>query len=648
MHGVLTTVLDRLLAGPRSLRVGIYVAVDACIAMLAFVAAVMLRFEEFWIYALDPVLVVIPISAVATVGAFALYGLYRAPIRFANSTMLYKVVAAGTLASLVTSASLFVLQAGAPYRTVMLITWGLLVGLPGIVRLVIRDFLALRASSSRRVPVAIYGAGEAGVQLADALVRSKEFRPVAFIDDLAGTQGQSLRGLTVYKPDALKWLIDAERVKDVLVAIPSLSRARQLDVMNLLSRHPVRVRAVPALEDIASGRRRVDELRRIEITDILGRDVVAPMPDLIRRSVEGKSVLVTGAGGSIGSELCRQILRYRPSRLVLVESSELSLYNITQETQKERAPYTDTQAVPILANVCDRAHMARVMQAWKVDVVFHAAAYKHVPIVEMNASEGVRNNVFGTLHCALAAADAGVGTFILVSTDKAVRPTNVMGASKRFAEMILQGLAERGGKTRYSMVRFGNVLDSSGSVVPLFKEQIARGGPITVTHPEATRYFMTIPEAASLVIQTGALGQGGDVFVLDMGEPVKIDHLARRMVHLAGIEVREAGQPQGDIEIHYVGLRPGEKLYEELLIGDNVVATEHPMIMRAMEEKLPWEILQRLLTQAELACAQNDVGEVRNVLRKAVSGYRPSDGASDWAFGPSASPLRLLSGGRDE
>ncbi len=384
------------------------------------------------------------------------------------------------------------------------------------------------------------------------------------------------------------------------------------------------VHEVPSFEDIAGGHKRVDDLRRIDIADILGREAVSAIPQLLSRSVHGRSVIVTGAGGSIGSELCRAIFKENPKRLVLVEHNEFALYSISQELEELRATTgSEVDVAPVLASVRDRGRMERTMRSSSAEVVFHAAAYKHVPIVELNATEGVRNNVFGTLNCALAARDAGVERFVLVSTDKAVRPTNVMGATKRFAELILQAFADQAAKPNFSIVRFGNVLESSGSVVPLFKRQIAMGGPVTVTDPEVTRYFMTIPEAARLVVQAGAMSLGGDVFVLEMGEPIRIADLAQRMIHLSGLRVRSESDPAGDIEITYTSMRLGEKLHEELLIDDNAVATEHPMIRRAAEQHLPWSEVSRLLDGLQSACDQHDMEQVRAVLAEAVTGYCP-------------------------
>jgi FlaA1/EpsC-like NDP-sugar epimerase len=419
--------------------------------------------------------------------------------------------------------------------------------------------------------------------------------------------------------------------------MPSASRHRRNAILQKLEKYPVHVRTLPDLMDIAGGRIEVSDIQEVDIGDLLGREPVAPNQTLLHDNITGKVVMVTGAGGSIGSELCRQIVHLQPASLILFELSEFSLYQLEKELEKLTH---DIKIVPVLGSVLNQQRVEAVCRHFHVNTIYHAAAYKHVPIVEKNTNEGIRNNVFGTLHCALAAIAAGVDTFVLISTDKAVRPTNTMGASKRLAELVLQALAqaeELHGSTRFTMVRFGNVLGSSGSVVPLFREQIAMGGPVTVTDEEIIRYFMTIPEAAELVIQAGAMGQGGDVFVLDMGEPVKIVELARRMILLSGFTVRDADNPEGDVEIHFTGLRPGEKLYEELLIGDNVTATEHEKIMRAQELIIPWPELQPILEQLALANENDNCEQARTLLLSTVEGFKPQCELDDWLLTKPAS-----------
>ena len=491
----------------------------------------------------------------------------------------------------------------------------------------------------------IYGAGSAGRQLASAMTNSNELRVVGFLDNDDRLHGHVLNGLPIHNPADLAELLLDVPVTDVLLALPSVSRQRRNAILSALSPHKLAVRTLPVLSDIATGKVSLSDVRELDIDDLLGREPVKPNGLLLNRNTQNKTVMVTGAGGSIGSELCRQILKTKPKRLLLVEMSEFALYQIHQELQalvQEVWIPDGVEIVPLLASVCDEVRVHEIMDTWKPSTVYHAAAYKHVPLVEHNPSEGVRNNVWGTRVCAEAAARNGVQNFVLISTDKAVRPTNIMGATKRLAEMVLQALAElnpavtaAGGRapssrTCFSMVRFGNVLGSSGSVVPLFREQIKNGGPITLTHTDITRYFMTIPEAAQLVIQAGAMGSGGDVFVLDMGQPVRIHDLASRIVELSGLTLKNEDNPHGDIEIAVTGLRPGEKLFEELLIGNNPKPTQHPRIMKAHEAFLPWDQLQGKLNALNMAMSVNDVPVIRAMLEQIVSGYQPSGEVVDW------------------
>ncbi|SSW73866.1 UDP-N-acetyl-alpha-D-glucosamine C6 dehydratase [Achromobacter veterisilvae] len=478
----------------------------------------------------------------------------------------------------------------------------------------------------------IYGAGSAGRQLAAAMANSPEMRVVGFLDDDDRLHGRILNGLAVYSPADLPMLVASLEVDDVLLALPSAGRHRRNEILRRVLPARVSVRTLPSVTDLAQGRVSIADVRELDIDDLLGREPVVPDPQLLSRNITGKMVLVTGAGGSIGSELCRQIVNLGPAALLLVEQNEYVLYELHQELSALQADAGSPtfRLVPLLASVRDEIRMGEIMAAWRPDTVYHTAAYKHVPLVEHNPAEGVRNNVLGTLTVAQAAIAQQVADFVLISTDKAVRPTNVMGATKRLAEMVLQALAAEKTVTKFSMVRFGNVLGSSGSVVPKFRHQIKTGGPITLTHPEITRYFMTIPEAAQLVIQAGAMAKGGDVFVLDMGEPVKIIDLARRMVELSGLKMRTAQEPDGDIEIEVTGLRPGEKLYEELLIGDSPEPTQHSRIMKAHEDCLPWPVLQGKLDELRCALEVNDIPTVRTFLLALVSGYRPNGGIVDW------------------
>jgi FlaA1/EpsC-like NDP-sugar epimerase len=482
-----------------------------------------------------------------------------------------------------------------------------------------------------RPKVLVYGAGSSGRQLVAAMANSHEMQVVGFLDDDSRVHGRVLNGQRIYRPSELVNLVSTLHVTTVLLAIPNIGRKRRNEILSQMRDVQVSVRTLPSVTDLAQGRVSVADLRELDIDDLLGRESVTPDEVLLAQTVHDKVVLVTGAGGSIGSELCRQILALKPRKLLLVEQNEFGLYAIHQELE-DRLIDIETNLVPLLASVQDERRIKEIMAAWQPDTVFHTAAYKHVPLVEHNPVEGVKNNVFGTLHVAQVAAAYGVSDFVLISTDKAVRPTNIMGASKRLSEMVLQAIAATHPITKFSMVRFGNVLDSSGSVVPKFRQQIREGTAITLTHPEITRYFMTIPEAAQLVIQAGAMAQGGDVFVLDMGQSVKIMDLARRMIELSGLTVRDALNPDGDIPIEITGLRPGEKLFEELLIGDNPLQTSHPRIMRAQDEFVLWPELESKLKELSAALEMNDVQHIRAVLVQLVPDYTPSEGIVDWVY----------------
>ncbi|NOR71358.1 MAG: NAD-dependent epimerase/dehydratase family protein, partial [Methylomarinum sp.] len=471
------------------------------------------------------------------------------------------------------------------------------------------------------------------VQLASALECGREFKPVAFIDDDKLLHKQKVNGLRIYSITSLSYLIERHGVTDILLAIPSVTRARRGEIIRLLEPYPVHVRSMPGMSDIAQGKVTFDEIQEVDIADLLGRDAVEPDQALFHANIAGKVVMVTGAGGSIGSELCRQIILLQPAKVVLFELNEFALYSIDKELNQAVSVLGNAdqfEVVAILGSVADEVRVNKVCKAFNVQTIYHAAAYKHVPMVEHNPAEAIKNNVFGTLAIAQAAIAANVETFVLISTDKAVRPTNTMGATKRFAELVLQGLSLNSGhNTRFTMVRFGNVLGSSGSVIPLFREQIARGGPVTVTDARIIRYFMTIPEAAQLVIQAGAMGQGGDVFVLDMGEPIRIVDLAKRMIHLSGLEIKDENHPDGEIEINFTGLRPGEKLYEELLIGDNISETVHCRIMRAEEEVIAWDVLDKRLQQLKLTIENDAFEGMRDILKESVSGFVPQCEVSD-------------------
>lgn len=559
---------------------------------------------------------------------FVRLGLYRAVIRYIGQHAISAVLI-GIMASAFLLNVLFLLF-GVADKTNLVVVYALFALVTsGGIRLLARVMFA-QQNNTQKVPVLIYGAGSSGRQLAQALMNGDQYQPVVFVDDDKTLQKSTIMGIAVQNPEQIASLIKSRNIGRVLLAIPSASRSRKREVIDMLEHLSVPVLSIPGMSDLVDGNMRIDELQDVKIEDLLGRDPVAPRLKLMTANIQDKVVMVTGAGGSIGSELCRQIIRYSPKTLVLFELSEYALYAIEKELRHLiNELNVDVQLVPVMGTVQRQSRIETVMSSFNVHTVYHAAAYKHVPLVEYNVVEGVRNNVFGTLYTAEAAIKAGVETFVLISTDKAVRPTNVMGASKRLAELVLQALAKRQLKTRFCMVRFGNVLGSSGSVVPLFREQIRKGGPITVTHKDIIRYFMTIPEAAQLVIQAGAMGKGGDVFVLDMGEPVKIAELATRMVHLMGLEVKDEHNPHGDIEIQYTGLRPGEKLYEELLIGDNVRKTEHPRIMAADETYLDWPQTAHLISRLELACEKFAVEEIIELMRSAPTQFNYSCATSD-------------------
>ncbi len=653
----------RTLALPRLAKRFVAMSVDMSLCVLTVWLAFYLRLGE-WIpmqghLQWQPMSAVL-LSVVLSLPIFVTHGFYRAIFRYSGWPALMTVAKAMLVYGLLffTAIAAFGFE-GVP-RTLGLIQPMLLLLAVGLSRALARYWLGGAYQNRLRLAalpkVLIYGAGDAGRQLVRGMANSHEMRVVGFLDDDDRLHGHVLNGQAIYDPTDLGELVSGLGVTHVLLALPTISRSRRNEILNNLSPFKVAVRTLPSLTDLAQGKVNISDLRDLDIDDLLGREPVQPNGLLLNLNTFGKSVLVTGAGGSIGSELCRQILKTNPKQLLLVEMSEFALYQIHQELQAllvgERpslgepeegtnkaidstledvnASQPKIEIVPLLASVCDEVRMHQIMDTWKPHTVYHAAAYKHVPLVEHNPAEGVRNNVWGTRVCAEAAMRHSVRNFVLVSTDKAVRPTNIMGATKRLAEMVLQALAEVSTKTTFSMVRFGNVLGSSGSVVPLFREQIKNGGPITLTHADITRYFMTIPEAAQLVIQAGAMGQGGDVFVLDMGQPVKIIDLARRMVELSGMTVRDELHPDGDIEFTVTGLRPGEKLYEELLIGDNPKPTQHPRIMKAHEQFLSWTDLEQKLNALSIAMSVNDVPVIRTILQDLVSGYQPTGEVVDW------------------
>jgi FlaA1/EpsC-like NDP-sugar epimerase len=628
------TTAQRLLVMPRVVKRAVVLLVDTSLCVLTVWLAFYLRLGEF-VALSGPSLWAAIVAVVMALPIFVVTGLYRAIFRYAGWPALLTVTKAIAVYGLIYAAMFTAIGLQGVPRTIGLIQPMLLLLLVGGSRALARFWLGGLYQSQLTLAalpnVLIYGAGNTGRQLATAMANSHEMRVAGFLDDDDRLHGHVLNGLRIYRPDDLSSLVESRKISTVLLALPSTNRKRRNEILARMLESKVSVRTLPSVTDLAQGKVSTSDLRELDIDDLLGREPVIPNHILLGKNVAGKVVLVTGAGGSIGSELCRQIMSVGPAALLLVEQSEFALYGIHQELEGK---YADAQIrlVPLLASVRDEERMREIMGTWKPDTVYHAAAYKHVPLVEHNPAEGIKNNVLGTLMAAKVAVEQGVADFVLISTDKAVRPTNIMGASKRLAEMVLQAMAATSPKTKFAMVRFGNVLGSSGSVVPKFRQQIRDGGPVTLTHPDITRYFMTIPEAAQLVIQAGAMAKGGDVFVLDMGQSVKIMDLAVRMIELSGLTLRDVDNPDGDIEIEIAGLRPGEKLYEELLIGDNPEPTSHPRIMKAHEDFLPWPALEGKLNALRIALDVNDVGVLRTMLQQLVSGYQPSGEIVDWVY----------------
>ena len=640
---------QHLLELPRVAKRLLVLTIDACLCVLTVWCAFYLRLGE-WIPLSDGAtwspLHAVFVSLLCALPIFVINGFYRAIFRYSGWSAFVTIVKAIVAYSLI-YISIFTAYgvSGVP-RTVGIIQPILLLLAIGTSRTLARYWLGdlyqgrlTRTNSSRAL---IYGAGVAGRQLASALANNKEMRVIGFVDDDARLTGQILNGIPIYHPESLPTLVQALSIQDILLALPSVSRKRRNEILTQIRSAKVSVRTLPSVTELAQGRVTTNDLRDLDIDDLLGRESVAPDTTLLSDHVRGKIILITGAGGSIGSELCRQLVYNGPATLLLVEQSEFALYSINQELSLKTADSTIT-LIPLLASVQDLRRMKEIIGTWRPDTIYHAAAYKHVPLVEHNPVDAIKNNVFGSLTLAQVAREEQVANFVLISTDKAVRPTNIMGATKRLAEMILQSFASESNAlqpeqtgdrstnhTVFCVVRFGNVLDSSGSVVPLFKQQLRSGGPITVTHPDITRYFMSIPEAAQLVLHAAAMGKGGDLFVLDMGAPVKILDLAHRMIELSGLTVRDDMSPEGDIEIEITGLRPAEKLYEELLIGDNVSNTQHPKIMMAKEDFLTWPVLSKRLDTLGELLAKNDIKEIKLLLQQSVAGYTPDNNIVDW------------------
>ncbi|GLO59664.1 nucleoside-diphosphate sugar epimerase [Vibrio sp. MACH09] len=617
---------------PRKYKRIVSMFIDAMFVLFSIHTAYWTRVGDIKLFSSSVTYGVVTGTLLITLSCFIRLGLYRAILRYLTFHAL-AVISVGTLIS-TASVGLLAYFFDAPIpRSVPLIYGAYLCLLCGGSRLIVRTLVSQSYSKDKN-KVLIYGAGAAGRQLALALRSSETHRVTAFIDEDKTLENTVILGLKVHTVEAASQLVNKNKINQILLAIPSVSRERRKQILDTLVHLPAEVLTIPDMGDIVSGKANIDELKDVAIDDLLGRDPVAPQQSLMEANIKDKVVMVTGAGGSIGSELCRQIVQQKPKTLVLFELSEFGLYQIDRELRLlVESQSLDIEIAPLLGSVQRINRLSATMKAFNVQTVYHAAAYKHVPLVEHNVVEGVRNNVFGTFYTARAAIEANVESFVLISTDKAVRPTNVMGTTKRLAELGLQALAaEENNKvsgTRFCMVRFGNVLGSSGSVIPLFKKQIASGGPITVTHPDIIRYFMTIPEAAQLVIQAGAMGKGGDVFVLDMGEPVKIVDLARNLINLSGLEVKDDEHEYGDIEIKFSGLRPGEKLFEELLIGDDVKQTAHQRIMTANESYLPLDEYKQLIDDLDRACHNFEHEKIRQLLIDAPAGFTPVDDIGD-------------------
>ncbi|EGR0063494.1 TPA: polysaccharide biosynthesis protein [Vibrio vulnificus] len=610
----------------------ISLAIDTLLITFSFFMAIWVRHGEVAVSVSSETWLTLAGTVVVTLIAFTRLGLYRAVLRYLTFHALTVVVLGALISALSITTFAYFFNAEVP-RTVPVIYMTFLALLCGGARMMVRS-LIVQASRKGCERVLIYGAGSTGRQLAIALRNAETYQVKGFIDNDPSLENTIIQGLTVHSSQQISRLVEKQEIEKILLAMPRATRSERKAIIDGLLHLPVEVLTVPDFKDIVNGNATVDELKDVAIEDLLGRDPVEPNPELMKANIHGKVVMVTGAGGSIGSELCRQIVRQKPKTLILFELSEYGLYEIDKELSgMVEAMQLEVEIIPLLGSVQRINRLSATMRAFGVQTVYHAAAYKHVPLVEYNVVEGVRNNVFGTYYSAKAAIEAGVESFVLISTDKAVRPTNVMGTSKRMAELALQALAakenDKVNGTRFCMVRFGNVLGSSGSVIPLFKRQIEEGQAITVTHPDIIRYFMTIPEAAQLVIQAGAMGKGGDVFVLDMGEPVKIVDLAKNLIQLSGLEVKSSDNPNGDIEIKFTGLRPGEKLYEELLIGDNVEGTDHERIMTANEQFLPLEEFNQILDNLDRACHEFDHETIRQILLETPTGFNPTDGIGD-------------------
>jgi len=598
---------------------------DACAVITSIFFAFSLRLGYFYYPTENNNLLLIMIaSPILALPIFSVFGLYREMIRYVGFKALWHINQAATLYAVLWALIVFMTVVDGIPRSVILINWILVLMSVCGSRFFARWLLSesnITNPLSQKINVLIYGAGSAGRELCTALYQSKEYKPVVFIDNADELYRQSINGLVVFNENDIADLIEKYNVKEVLLAMPSITRSRRSEIINHLEPFPVVVRSLPSLTELAKGRVSINDLLEINLRDLLGRDPVKPNTKLLKANISKKVVMVTGAGGSIGSELCRQILFLKPKKIILFEFSESALYIIEQELIN--IGISNVEIFPVIGSVIDRKKVEFTCKYYSVQTIYHAAAYKHVPLVECNPSQGILNNIIGTLNAAKAAISSNVETFVLISTDKAVRPTNVMGASKRVGELILQAFSKQPNNTCFTIVRFGNVLDSSGSVIPLFKNQIKTGGPVTVTHFDVVRYFMTIPEAVELVIQSGSMAKGGELFVLDMGDPIRINDLAIKMIQLSGLVVRDEKNLDGDIEIKYTGLRPGEKLYEELLIEGSFTSTQSDLIMSAEEKMIEWDKLEPMLNEIRIAAENSETEKIYKLLKKLLPEYKP-------------------------
>ena len=613
---------DRLTNLSRQKKQAIMISADVCFLLFAIWLSFALRLGDVWSDKLESNLWIFILIPIVSIPIFLKLGLYRSVLKFMGTKVIVTAFQAITITSLILGFVMMIFREADMPRTVILIFWCVSSILIVVGRFMFKGLLySWDNYVNNRKPTIIYGAGSAGAQLVESLRKNHEYAPIAFIDDDVSKHGTFINFTKVYAFKELKNIIDKRNAKNILLAIPSLSANGKRDLLKKLSKYPVEVKLLPSLSSLVEGKVSIENIRHVEVQDILGRVPVSPKSSLLKKNIQGKNILITGAGGSIGSELCRQIIHLKPSKIVLFDHSEFNLYSIDFELNSLQI--NDCEVIPILSDVTNLNMVKSVVAENKIDTIYHAAAYKHVPMVEKNIVEGVYNNAIGTYNVAMCAHECKVENMVLISTDKAVRPTNIMGASKRFSELILQGLNAEKTKTCFSMVRFGNVLDSAGSVVPLFRKQIKEGGPVTVTHSKVTRYFMSIPEAVQLVLQAGAMAKGGDVFVLDMGEPVRILDLAYRMINLSGLSPITNENPEGDIKVVFTGLRPGEKLYEELLIGHDVIQSEHPQIMQANEAKLYWEDVQKSISVIMESHKNLNDENIRSLLLEKVEGFKP-------------------------